>query len=57
MRSGNTIGRRVWMRSRLTCGIVASASVSSASFAVDNDSELYILTKSDGMIRRVIGLK
>jgi mono/diheme cytochrome c family protein len=26
-------------------------------FAVDNDGELYILTKSDGMIRRVVGAK
>jgi len=26
-------------------------------FAVDNDGELYILTKSDGMIRKVIGAK
>jgi mono/diheme cytochrome c family protein len=26
-------------------------------FAVDNDGELYILTKSDGMIRKVVGAK
>jgi mono/diheme cytochrome c family protein len=26
-------------------------------FAEDNDGELYILTKSDGMIRRIVGLK
>ncbi len=26
-------------------------------FAVDNDGELYILTKSDGMIRKVVGVK
>jgi mono/diheme cytochrome c family protein len=26
-------------------------------FAVDNDGELYILTKSDGMIRRVVGAR
>jgi mono/diheme cytochrome c family protein len=26
-------------------------------FAIDNDGELYILTKSDGMIRKVIGAK
>jgi mono/diheme cytochrome c family protein len=26
-------------------------------FAADNDGELYILTKSDGMIRQVVGLK
>jgi hypothetical protein len=26
-------------------------------FAEDNDGELYVLTKSDGMIRQVVGLK
>ena len=26
-------------------------------FAIDNDGELYILTKSDGMIRKVVGAK
>jgi mono/diheme cytochrome c family protein len=26
-------------------------------FAVDNDGELYILTKSDGMIRKVVGVR
>jgi hypothetical protein len=26
-------------------------------FAEDHDGELYVLTKSDGMIRRVVGLK
>ena len=26
-------------------------------FAVDNDGELYILTKSDGMIRKVVGAR
>jgi mono/diheme cytochrome c family protein len=26
-------------------------------FAVDNDGEIYVLTKSDGMIRRVVGAK
>jgi hypothetical protein len=26
-------------------------------FAEDNDGELYLLTKSDGMIRRVVGFK
>jgi hypothetical protein len=26
-------------------------------FAEDNDGELYILTKSDGMIRQVVGFK
>jgi len=26
-------------------------------FAVDNDGELYLLTKSDGMIRKVVGAK
>jgi hypothetical protein len=26
-------------------------------FAQDNDGELYVLTKSDGMIRRVVGLR
>jgi hypothetical protein len=26
-------------------------------FAVDNDGELYLLTKSDGMIRKVVGAR
>jgi hypothetical protein len=26
-------------------------------FAEDNDGELYVLTKSDGMIRQVVGFK
>ena len=26
-------------------------------FAVDNDGELYVLTKSDGMVRKVVGAK
>ena len=26
-------------------------------FAVDNDDEVYVLTKSDGMIRQIVGVK
>jgi hypothetical protein len=35
MRSGSTIGRRVWRRSRVIWGRARNASVSSASFEVD----------------------
>ena len=38
-------------------GMVAGRGRVDLRFAVDNDGELYILTKSDGMIRKVIGAK
>jgi mono/diheme cytochrome c family protein len=36
-------------------GMVAGRGRVDLRFAVDNDGELYILTKSDGMIRKVVG--
>jgi mono/diheme cytochrome c family protein len=38
-------------------GAVAGRGRVDLRFAVDNDGELYILTKSDGMIRKVVGAK
>jgi len=38
-------------------GMVAGRGRVDLRFAVDNDGELYILTKSDGMIRKVVGAK
>jgi mono/diheme cytochrome c family protein len=38
-------------------GIVAGRGRVDLRFAVDNDGELYILTKGDGMIRKVVGAK
>jgi mono/diheme cytochrome c family protein len=38
-------------------GAVAGRGRVDLRFAVDNDSELYILTKGDGMIRKVIGAR
>src|SRR6185295_10707230 len=36
-------------------GVVAGRGRVDLRFAVDNDGELYVLTKSDGMIRKVVG--
>jgi mono/diheme cytochrome c family protein len=38
-------------------GMVAGRGRVDLRFAVDNDGELYMLTKSDGMIRKVVGVK
>ena len=38
-------------------GMIAGRGRVDLRFAVDNDGELYILTKSDGMIRKVIGAR
>nr|UXE45359.1 hypothetical protein Hi04_10k_c4711_00005 [uncultured bacterium] len=38
-------------------GMVAGRGRVDLRFAVDNDGELYVLTKSDGMIRKVVGAK
>ncbi len=38
-------------------GMVAGRGRVDLRFAVDNDGELYILTKSDGMIRKVVGAR
>jgi mono/diheme cytochrome c family protein/glucose/arabinose dehydrogenase len=38
-------------------GMVAGRGRVDLRFAIDNDGELYILTKSDGMIRKVVGAK
>src|SRR6185503_2148399 len=38
-------------------GMVAGRGRVDFRFAVDNDGELYILTKSDGMIRKVVGAR
>lgn len=38
-------------------GMVAGRGRVDLRFAVDNDGELYVLTKSDGMIRKVVGAR
>jgi mono/diheme cytochrome c family protein len=38
-------------------GMIAGRGRVDLRFAVDNDGELYILTKSDGMIRKVVGAR
>jgi mono/diheme cytochrome c family protein len=38
-------------------GVIAGRGRVDLRFAQDNDGELYILTKSDGMIRKVVGAK
>jgi len=38
-------------------GMVAGPGRVDLRFAIDNDGELYVLTKSDGMIRKVVGAK
>lgn len=38
-------------------GMIAGRGRVDLRFAIDNDGELYVLTKSDGMIRKIVGVK